>query len=157
MAFANDLLEQALHLAKRERKRPRQASLRRAISTAYYALFHLLITDAVSLWRITSQRPALARLFEHKRMKDASARAANSTFAQIDPVVAAHLRSVASAFKQLYEDRHTADYDNATQWSSTEVVTQIGLVQQAFASWKAIRDEDIANDYLLSLFVKDRQ
>ena len=41
------LLEQARHLAKRERTRPRQASLRRALSTAYYALFHFLIAEAV--------------------------------------------------------------------------------------------------------------
>src|ERR1035438_8189681 len=31
MAFAEDLLEQAYHLARRERTKPRQASLRRAI------------------------------------------------------------------------------------------------------------------------------
>ena len=41
MSFPNDLLEQARHLANREPKRPKQASLRRAVSTAYYALFHL--------------------------------------------------------------------------------------------------------------------
>jgi hypothetical protein len=41
------LLEQARHLAGRERTRPRQASLRRALSTAYYALFHFLIREAV--------------------------------------------------------------------------------------------------------------
>jgi hypothetical protein len=38
MPYAHDLLEQAKHLANREKKRPRQASLRRAVSTAYYAL-----------------------------------------------------------------------------------------------------------------------
>jgi hypothetical protein len=42
----SDLIEQAQHLAKREPNRPRQASLRRAVSTAYYALFHMLISDA---------------------------------------------------------------------------------------------------------------
>ena len=157
MAFSDDLLEQALHLAKREPKRPRQASLRRAISTVYYALFHLLITDAVSNWKIASQRPLLARIFEHSRMKVASGRAVSYAFPDADPSVVAHLRNVAGAFSQLYEDRHTADYDNATQWSRTEVLTQINLVQQAFASWRAIRDQDIASDYLLSLFVKDRQ
>jgi len=46
MAFAQDLLEQSSHLANREPRRPRQASLRRAVSTAYYALFHLLIQEA---------------------------------------------------------------------------------------------------------------
>ena len=42
MSLATDLLEQADHLARRERKRPKQASLRRAVSAAYYGLFHLL-------------------------------------------------------------------------------------------------------------------
>jgi hypothetical protein len=46
MSLATDLLEQARHLLRRERRRPRQASLRRAISAAYYALFHLLIEEA---------------------------------------------------------------------------------------------------------------
>ncbi len=90
-------------------------------------------------------------------MNDASGRAASSAFANADPRLVAHLRNVANAFKQLYQDRQTADYDNATEWSRTEVLTQINLVQQAFTSWKAIRDQGIANDYLLSLFVKDRQ
>jgi hypothetical protein len=156
VAFPDDLLEQAHHLAKREPKRPRQASLRRAISTAYYALFHLLTTDAVSNWKIASQRARLARTFEHGRMKVASGRAANATFAGEDPIAAAHLRNVAGAFSELYEDRQIADYDSATQWSRTEVLTQIDIVEQAFASWRSIRDQHIASEYLLSLFVKER-
>ena len=48
MAFADDLLEQAYHLANKENDNPTQASLRRSVSTAYYALFHLLIDEAVS-------------------------------------------------------------------------------------------------------------
>ena len=41
MTFPDELLEQAHHLANRERKRPRQASLRRAVSSAYYARFSI--------------------------------------------------------------------------------------------------------------------
>ena len=52
MAFADDLLEQAYHLANRESGDPKQASLRRAVSTAYYALFHLLIDEAVGNWGV---------------------------------------------------------------------------------------------------------
>jgi len=37
MSLHADLLAQAEYLAKKEPKRPRQASLRRAISAAYYA------------------------------------------------------------------------------------------------------------------------
>jgi hypothetical protein len=69
MAFADDLLEQAYHLARRERKNPIQASLRRAVSTAYYALFHLLIDEAVGNWAVERQRSVLARTFDHGRMK----------------------------------------------------------------------------------------
>jgi uncharacterized protein (UPF0332 family) len=46
MAFAEDLLKQAFLLLNKESKNPTQASLRRSVSTAYYALFHLLIHDA---------------------------------------------------------------------------------------------------------------
>ena len=43
MTLAADLLKQAERLAKLEPKRPKQASLRRSISAAYYSLFHLLM------------------------------------------------------------------------------------------------------------------
>src|ERR1700735_3811250 len=69
MPFADDLLEQAHHLATREEGEPKQASLRRAVSTAYYALFHLLIDEAVSQWSVERQRSILARTFDHGKMK----------------------------------------------------------------------------------------
>src|SRR5580658_8841910 len=65
MVLASDLLEQAYHLARREPKRPRQASLRRAVSTSYYALFHLLISEAALNWRQSNQRATLGRYFQH--------------------------------------------------------------------------------------------
>jgi len=160
MAYHDDLLEQAHHLANRERTQPRQASLRRAISSAYYALFHLLISEAVSKWKITAQRPQLARIFEHARMNAASERVLNVKlfpFAGEDPAVVAHLKKLATAFSELYEQRQTADYDLARQWSRTEVLTLIEAVAEAFRSVKAIRDEPIMNDYLLSLFLKERR
>ena len=40
------LLSQALHLARRDRFRPEQVNLRRAVSSAYYALFHALVGAA---------------------------------------------------------------------------------------------------------------
>jgi uncharacterized protein (UPF0332 family) len=52
MSFAHDLLEQAEHLVNRDGATPKQASPRRAVSTAYYALFHLLIDEAVNHWGI---------------------------------------------------------------------------------------------------------
>ena len=51
---------------------PNQANVRRAVSSAYYALFHLLIRDAILNWKHPSHRSRLARTFDHKRMKEAS-------------------------------------------------------------------------------------
>jgi hypothetical protein len=39
MAFEEDLLKQAFLLLNKESKNPTQASLRRSVSTAYFALF----------------------------------------------------------------------------------------------------------------------
>lgn len=50
MAFAEDLLKQAFLLVHKEPKSPRQASLRRSVSTAYYAVFHLLIQETSANW-----------------------------------------------------------------------------------------------------------
>src|SRR5580658_11266364 len=72
MAFAEDLLKQAFLLLNKESKNPTQASLRRSVSTAYYALFHLLIQEASANWSRADTRDYLARAFEHRTMKQAS-------------------------------------------------------------------------------------
>jgi uncharacterized protein (UPF0332 family) len=154
MSFARDLLEQSRHLASREPKRPRQASLRRAVSTAYYALFHLLITAAVANWKKVHQRAALARAFEHKRMKVACGRVKESKFPNPNHVNVVHLKNVAKAFIRLQEERHNADYDNSKKWSRTEVLAHIDTATAAFNSWNIIGNDPIAEDFLLQLFIQ---
>lgn len=156
MALAHDLLEQAKHLANREPKRPKQASLRRAISAAYYSLFHLLISSAISHWNNQQQRPHMARGFEHKAMKDASKKIAGKNFRGVNPAVVRHLRIVAAAFVDLQQYRHAADYSYATKWSRTQVQDHIQTATDAFTSWQAIKGEKAALDYLMSLLVKER-
>lgn len=165
MAFAPDLLEQAVHLANRERTRPKQASLRRAISTSYYALFHLLIHEATNNWKKAPQRPLLARAFEHGRMKSACGKRRDELekFLSTSPkpsaantAVAEHLLTVVTAFVNAQQQRHTADYDNSKQWTRTEVLSQIAAVATAFDSWSSVRKEDMAQDCLVYLLVKER-
>ncbi len=43
MSLSRDLLKQARILARKEPKKPLQASLRRSVSASYYAIFHLLV------------------------------------------------------------------------------------------------------------------
>ena len=75
MSLPDDLLKQAKKLATMEKKRPQQASLRRAVSTAYYALFHLLCEDGAK--RISPNTPvrlshAIRRSITHGDMKSAA-------------------------------------------------------------------------------------
>lgn len=159
MAYHDDLLRQAHQLVHREPRNPRQASLRRAVSTAYYALFHLLISEAVANWTRASLRAALGRAFDHGVMKAASNRIQDTRqfpFTGEDPRVVAALRDVAKAFAQLQEKRHTADYDNTTFWTRTEALAQVKSAAQVFKTWKSIRNEQIAQEYLVSLVVKRR-
>jgi uncharacterized protein (UPF0332 family) len=138
MPFSHDLLEQARHLANREPKRPRQASLRRAISTAYYSLFHFLTTATVRNWRTVRQRAVLARAFDQRKMKEVCAKTRNKQFPGANAPVVKHLKNVAATFVALQQQRHSADYDNSKRWTRTEVLTQIESAQAAFDSWAAI-------------------
>jgi uncharacterized protein (UPF0332 family) len=146
--LADDLLEQAHHLARREKNKPRQASLRRAVSTGYYALFHLLVAEIVGNWS-GKNRSSLARGCEHRRMKEASKKANGAQFRNADKHVVAELKNVASAFIQLQEQRHLADYDYLKKWSRNEVKNLLTVAEGAFKSWKVIRREGIAEDYLI--------
>ncbi len=153
MAFADDLLEQSYHLAKRERRNPRQASLRRGVSTAYYALFHLLIDEAVGNWAIERQRSVLARTFDHGKMKKECEDYINNYYSSGQPAALLKLKNVAHAFILLQEQRHKADYDNSFAWSRTNALAAIDLASSAFSDWRSIRKQVSAQDYLLALFL----
>src|SRR3954454_8553437 len=105
MSFPDDLLEQANHLAQRETGDPVQASLRRAVSTAYYALFHLLIDEAVTKWSVERQRSRLARTFEHSAMKGICDNMVKS--AKNGGNEPPEINTVALNFIQLQQHRHT--------------------------------------------------
>ncbi len=151
MAFPDDLLEQAYDLAQKEATEPKQASLRRAVSTAYYALFHLLIDEAVSKWAVERQRSILARTFEHGKMKGICDDVLKT--AKSGGNVPIELHIVAQNFIQLQQHRHTADYDNSRRWSRTDVYNVLALASEAFSAWRAINTQDAAQDYLLQLFL----
>lgn len=163
MTLASDLLAQAKHLVSRERGRPRQASLRRAASVAYYALFHLLIREA-------SQRlvpgPAIqklvARVYTHIEMSKASRSFSGGTLPQkfvgitgSQPLPLA-LRNVANAFVELQQARHEADYNVAKSFSRAEVQSLIDQAEQAFQDWQAVRRTTAGRLYLVCLLLWER-
>ena len=165
MPFPNDLLEQARHLANREPKRPKQASLRRAVSTAYYALFHLLSIETAKNWKRPAERFTVARMLEHLSMSRvcAAKRDELNEYFKTRPApghdldVLKRLHSITSTFVEMLQHRHTADYNGGIKWSRTDVLEKIESVEAAFRNWREIRDEHEAQDFLVTLLLKERK
>jgi uncharacterized protein (UPF0332 family) len=134
-----------------EAQGPKQASLRRAVSTAYYAVFHLLIDEAVAKWAVERQRSVLARTVEHGKLKRICDEILKS--AESGSRVPVDLRLVAAAFIRLQHQRHLADYDNSIEWTRTDVLEVLNVATGAFESWHRVEAEDLAQDFLLQLLL----
>ncbi|MEZ5401807.1 MAG: hypothetical protein R2729_19190 [Bryobacteraceae bacterium] len=65
--------------------------------------------------------------------------------------------NVTETFADMLQQRHTADYDGSKVWSRTEVWERIDAVKEAFDSWAAIRNHHEAEDFLVTLLLKDRK
>lgn len=159
MAYHDELLEQAWELVHKNPADPKQADLRRSVSAAYYALFHLLISETTAHWSLESSRSGLARMFEHRAMAKAASKATDvkaSPFLGEDSEIVEKLRSIAGAFVQLQIERHKADYDTSTPWTQTQALGGVASVVHVFSIWQTIRNEKIAQDFLVSLLIRPR-
>jgi hypothetical protein len=154
MALHHDLLAVARDLLEREL--PTQAALRRSVSTAYDALFHLLIHEACSNWARPEQRNSLARAFEHKQMFTASDRQRAKYKDAAENSIQKRLFEVTLNFVQLQQKREFADYDYSGKLSLDQAHWALDEAEVAFTSWDTIRNEQIAQDYLFSLLIRDR-
>jgi len=72
MGPADELLEDACHLAAKGSTERRVSCMRRAVSTAYYSVFHLLVADFAGNGPFADQRARLARMFNHSRIIEAT-------------------------------------------------------------------------------------
>lgn len=159
MSLHGDLLDQARHLASRERRRPRQASLRRAISTAYYALYHLLVAEATRiLIRDSSLRGRFARAFDHANLKNASRAFSSPHPSQLFKLtgggpVPPDLEIVANAVIDLQEARHAADYNVDKRFSRSEASDVITQAAAAFQAWQRVRNHPVARNYLAAILL----
>lgn len=174
MSLHHELLEQAYHLVRRDKRRPKQANLRRGISAAYYALFHLLVFEAArvllgSAIKDLRFQARLQRSFAHKQLSEVSRAIAfpsPSTKSQpprlpaeVDEFVKsiapapADLIIVAKALIRLYEARQDADYDIERHYRRQEAVDLIDSAAEAFQAWGRVRSNPMARVYLVSLLL----
>ena len=110
--------------------RPRQAMLKRAISTAYYAMFHALCSSNASLVAGQStdaqSREAWTRTYrglDHGPARERMARASG----QMDPAV----QQFATVFALLQQQRQRADYDPHSRFLRNQVVNLIQIAEAA--------------------------
>ena len=159
MALADDLLTQAHRLATMDTGIPSQANLRRAVSSAYYSLFHLLIFEAVQ--QAVPSTPAglrerASRAFSHAEMKKVCARFTGARLTDdliplLSHGILPELLSVAEIFESLQEWRHIADYDVSFTFLRADALTSIGEARRAFSDWNLIRNTDEATVFLAAL------
>jgi hypothetical protein len=163
MTLHEDLLEQARFLARRERTRPKQVSLRRSVSAAYYALFHFLVGKACDLLVSRSNRLRLhgylSRAFHHEVMarvcagfaSSRPARAIQELLASPPPRELVHMGKV---FIDLQQSRIEADYDRGIALTRQEALAVVDEADRAIRGFLHIQGTPEADTFLAALLVQ---
>lgn len=128
---------------------PRNADLRRAVSDAYYALFHFIVLACVESLMPTcpeEDRLRMARHFQHtaiKKVCDWVVGPSNPPdrvrHSLLQVRADGPLRDVALAFVTLQERRHDADYNHLTGLSRPETLTLIQSAEDAMQKLAAAK------------------
>ncbi len=149
------LLKQAKKLTAPSVGRPDETKLRRAVSDAYYAVFHAL-TEASAKLLVSGAsredfRQYVRRGYQHAGLRQVCSKfTANATPQTADKAVVRYIpvtisqitpavRQVADAFLVLQTERHDADYDHSRSFSKEEALT---FIRVADACLHAIRHLD---------------
>ena len=149
--LVHDLLEIAEGLAGQDgRPSLRQAGLRRAVSTAYYALFHALCTvcaDGLVRWSRTDLVAKTYRSLDHGLARRKLAALA----AKADK--GAVVRRIGVVFGDLQDSRNDADYERPmVLFSRSEAMVLIGQAREAVELLAAL-DEDARRRLAVELLV----
>ena len=142
--ISDDLIEAAELLLAVNSGQPKQAMLKRAVSTAYYALFHALAhtnVDALLGWRMQSPRyweivTPVYRLIEHGAAKQAF-----DKLARVHPTEDVFIK-IGSAFAELQKQRMTADYDPKPSFTLSGVRELIAVAQEAVGDVRSLKRDD---------------
>jgi uncharacterized protein (UPF0332 family) len=126
----HDLIQVALHLANASGKKPKQAHLLRAISTAYYAMFHALARCCADTMiggpSATRSKPAWRQVYrslDHGPAKNAWVACSKIGDFPVE------IQDFANLFRTMQEKRHKADYDPLEKAYKSEVLVDIDQVQ----------------------------
>ncbi len=162
-----DLLDQARTLATESPGKPKQVSLRRAVSAAYYALFHFLVGEAChtilgSQHGLRPYRDVLARAFVHATMKSAcrsfaAGRLPNAVDKPLPRNAEGHYpidqetKNIAQMFAEIQRIRNLADYDPSERFRRSDVLALIQQVEQVIEDFIQMETSNDRRFFLVCL------
>jgi uncharacterized protein (UPF0332 family) len=141
------LFEQAEQLTARSHGRPRQVDTRRAISAAYYGIFHAVITAAVDEFiggsnRTKSRYGLVYRSVSHAWLRELCKEVQKPTLPQkFKPYEPAdgfgpNIVAFATALAELQEKRHAADYDPMIRVNGSDAIMAVATARAALKRFK---------------------
>jgi uncharacterized protein (UPF0332 family) len=149
------LIDTARLLAASGKKKPNQVVLRRAVSTAYYALFHALARNCADLLigGSGSARSKHAWVEVYRSLSHGTAKSACSNLNMMSkfPI---QISSFAFEFVKMQQKRHDADYNPHAKFYKSDALADINRCEgaiadlqlvptkdrRAFASWVLLKD-----------------
>ncbi len=137
IAAARDLVEAG------SRGRPRQANLRRAVSTTYYAMFHCLAVCCADLLvggaGSDRSEPAWRQVYRALEHGAARQRCNRAAIIQKFPE---EVQDFADKFVDMQQKRHQADYDPEADYDKNFVLQDIIAVAEAIAKFQQVPVKD---------------
>jgi len=158
------LLDQAQSLIDQRRAGPpRQVDLRRAISSAYYGVFHAVLISAADMVvgrsRRASPQYALAyRGIDHRDIRElcmiARRTAPPARYAAFVPPegFGVDIQGFAAYVTDLQQERHAADYDPRLRVEPSDAVLALAAARRAMRCWEAAPADERSAFLALLLF-----
>ena len=120
---------------------PLQDTLRRAVSTAYYAMFHALADSNADCLAGSPHDP----LSEHawsRVYRGLNHNAARRNLLQDQSLFSPQIRYFAVTFAQLQDQRHRADYDPNTTFTLPQTLDWIDLAESAIEGFSQTSSDE---------------
>ncbi|MGP4749879.1 hypothetical protein [Agrobacterium pusense] len=142
--LAHDLLTTARELV--DKKNPRQANLKRAVSSVYYAMFHCLCescannfigkSNGKAAWRQTYR--ALQHTFAKKACDSVNDKKQKAILEKFPD----EIQDFANQFYNMQLKRHEADYDPYIRFKKSAVIADIRMIEATIKAFEAVSSAD---------------
>ena len=151
------LLAAARSLLDAAQRQQDSGHARRAVSTAYYAMFHCLAricADRLASYRGTPLRSAtqqtVYRSLQHRRARH---QCRNRRIISAYPKA---VRDFAEGFAELQRKRHRADYDPSATLEASEARESVDQAEELIRALQAVPEADL-QDFALRVLLAERE